>query len=462
MSLYGYSRKTTPNIDNFAKDAFVANNYIASSYLTPISEAGVHTGFYPQGNHVISFSSELNTNTPTIAEILRANGFRTAAFGNSPEFSLKARLGNSFKRGYEIYNIDSSRSYKNLPDINQIISWVKKDNNPFFLWIPLGGAHFPYGDVPDRFVDTSYSGFLKNDSLGFLTIGYIYKDKMFRNADALKNPSWMETRQTAEIKETRKLGVNDLQYIKDKYDDGIFYVDEYLKLLFEFLKESSLLDNTIVVIQSEHGEDMGEHAYIMHYDIWDTTVHVPLIVKLPKANGSISEALISGVDVLPTILDEVEIRNVKTDGKSFLELIKNPDVSEFGSEVFISRTPLWETVKTASTFWEQTENLKLKNARSPVQDLAVRNKDWKLIHRIARDTEKEYSWYSFISSDSIERQEFELYNLKMDAGEQENVFEENKNRQDVLVLLEKLYEFERQSKKKLELIKESTEAQPYF
>ncbi len=461
MSLYGYGRKTTPNIDEFAKDAYVADNYFSTSYLTPISEASVHTGFYPQKNQVINFASELNTNTPTIAEILRANGYRTAAFGDSPEFRPQSLIGNSLKRGYQSYNISSIRN----GDLtwNKITDWMK-GKKPFFLWLPLGLVHFPYGWSPDNFSNPSYQGILKGDSLGYYTVGFMYKNKLFNNADALKTARTMKdyfmmSAPTIEVNKTIDLKNEDIQYIIDKYDDGIYYVDEYISKLFAYLKDTKIIDNTIVMIQSEHGEDLNEHQYIMHYDIWDTTVHSPLIIKFPQSKGVRSDDLISGVDILPSILETLGIKYGKSDGISFLKTINNNN-SLKRKEVYLSRTPLWETIRTVSNYFPKRLELWDTDPLKHFQDYAIRDDRWKLIHRKARNIEKQYSWYSFLSGEPIDRDEYELYDIKSDPTEQHNIYRGHEK--ESKYLLDKLTIFEKEAESRLQNLSGNAQSQPYF
>lgn len=452
MSLYGYDRKTTPGIDDWAKNAFVSNNYFSTAYLTPVSEASVHTGFYPQGHQVINFESSLDKNKLTIAEILKSQGYQTAAFGSSPEFSPDTPIGKSFSRGFDTYNIDNFR-HKTLPNINTIKNWLSGKKN-FFIWIPIGAVHFNYGSVPDHFVDESYAGKLKGDSLGYYTLGFIFKDKIYRNSDALVNSSVLKTTPTIKVENTLDLTKSDKDYIISKYDDGIFYVDNFLSQLFSYLKESGLEKNTIVIFQSEHGEDLDEHGTFMHYDIWDTNTKLPLVIKLPGTKAVSDDQLISGVDLFSTLMDLLNLKYEKNDGLSFASAVGGISANR-RSEVFISRVPLWERLGIIHAFVPYAQAVINDEKKGILEDFAIRNDRWKLIHRTARDAIKKYSWYSFVSKEVITPDEWELYDLSVDPLEQKNVFKLNKDSFEIQDLMEKLTNFETEANSRLKLIPQS-------
>ena len=109
MSLYGYKRRTTPNLELLSKKAFVAENYNSTSYLTPISEGSVQTGLYTEINGITNFKKHFSKNIRTAAEILKANSYDTAAFGTSPEFRIWKGISLSFSRGFDIFDFSKRR-----------------------------------------------------------------------------------------------------------------------------------------------------------------------------------------------------------------------------------------------------------------------------------------------------------------------------------------------------------------
>ena len=95
----------------------------------------------------------------------------------------------------------------------------------------------------------------------------------------------------------------DIQYVIDQYDNGVRAFDEFLERFMNELTRRNLLDRTIIIIQSEHGEDLHEHGYFAHYDILDTQTHVPLLVLFPRLDTECRITSFAGsVDVFPTIV----------------------------------------------------------------------------------------------------------------------------------------------------------------
>lgn len=428
MGLYGYSRDTTPNIDLFAKDAVVFTNYFATSYLTPISEISVHTGCYPFTTGVINFNSLLSGKMETLAEVLKRNGYRTAAFGSSPEFFIHPTLKAAFSRGFDHYFVPDKNDLawtnkrfngRDELDIRDAILWarnIRQKDEPFFLWLAVGSAHWPYGqDEPAHFSDPAYDGFFKVETAPpgspqvpvFVDIyGHIYKNARYDNEQNM-------------IPEDVETGI---KYVIDRYDDGIVKTDRILKEVFDFLADPAVSANTVIVIQSEHGEDFGEHGYIAHYDITDTQTRVPLIIKMPQAKPGRINALISGVDIYPTILEALGLTSSRVDGESFYALLTDQAGYEPRTEIYLTRTPLWERLVSGLSHENWLMPFREKDDLSHYHDMAIRTEEWKLVHRLARDILDEYSWYGWLTGEPPFLPEYELYHLPSDPLELKNIY----------------------------------------
>ena len=439
VSSYGYSRKTTPNIDNLAKEGMLFKNYISQAYLTPISEMAVHTGLYPSSSGVSGFDAVLPKNFFTLAQILKVSGYKTAAFGNSPEFVIYPALKDNFDRGFDLYDIQLYR--EKLVNQKNIFNFLNKEKDkPFFLWLPLGSAHHKYGKFPKKFGDLTYKE--STNELGtnwFDKVLWIYNNVLYEFKDE---------------NSTKKANLNnkDIQYIIDRYDDDIFATDKWIGDFLAQLKNTGLDENTIVVVQSEHGEDFGEHGYIWHYDIFDTTLKTPLIIKNPTSNKKnlVIENQVQSIDLLPTILDFLNIAKPhQIEGSSLVLLAEGKKRKNNTDYIFVERTPLWERVmfqfddlikdekvlnqikessnlvKKALTSYYKDETIDLIQGKPffDQKDVALRTNNWKLIYRRSKDFQEKYSWWNVLSGSIKKMEDFELYNLKSDPAEQENVIE---------------------------------------
>lgn len=444
MGVYGYERNTTPAIDAWAKGAVVFENYIATSFLTPISEMSVHTGQHPFTNGVSHFSASLQDESETIAQILKRNGWQTATFSSSPEFTIFKELAPGFTRGYDYIESASATTTserwreRNAP--RQAVAWLKETrdtNSPFFVWISLGGVHWPYGkNAPYRFTSRAYDGFMKDiPNAVWSTYGYLYDGKRY-------DP------ETKEVIGT--VSEEDISFVRDRYDDGILHTDTMLRELFYYLKQSGLEESTIVIVHSEHGESLGERGYVAHYNIFDEEVRVPLIIKDPSFPSLRTSSIISGVDILPTVLELLSLEQPSTDGVSFVPHLQGEE-SAPRSDVFITRTPLWEKIIHAPEGYEGNP-----------YDTAIRSTSWKLIHRLSRQFQYEHGWWGVLTGTPTIVPEYELYDLTSDPGEKNNVFDEYAQHPEVMRLQEKLFEFERKIQSHAASIKLPPLIQPYF
>lgn len=423
MSLYGYGRDTTPNIDTFSQNAYVFNNYFSTSYLTPVSEASVQTGEYPFTNGLISFSTTMRGTDETLAEILKGQGYMTAAFGSSPEYRTGGTLATSFSRGFSVYqpfpqdyaDVYAARA-PNAP-VADALTWLTKKggvNRPFYLWLPLGGVHQPFNDAsPAVFDDPTYTGFFASTTNDFFPdpYAYLYGNKRYAASDVTRGPSSV----------VGSLAAADSQRIVDRYDDGVRATDAALAPLFAYLKTSGLNRNTIVILESEHGETLGERGYFWHYDIYDETTHVPLVIRVPWSVGGRVQALASGVDVMPTLLSLLHIQTPSNNGVDYAPFLSGATTTAPRSDVYITRTPLWEVTGSVVPALEKSD------ATAHYHDTAIRSAKWLLIHRLARAELAQYGWWQLLTGVHTESPEYELYDVQRDPGETTNVYQAHAN-----------------------------------
>jgi arylsulfatase A-like enzyme len=431
LPCYGYFRNTAPNICLIGEKSALFENFIVHSYLTPMSQMSIFTSQYPSTNGITSFFSVLKPDTVTLAEVLSNNGYKTAAFGSSPEVisafhimpgngsipTPEVDLVHAFGRGFDIFkDTDSFFGARQLPTM--ALDWLANNTQqPFFLWIPMGTVHWPYASlIPtefrSRFDPIDYEGILSDKVLNYGSVlSKIYKKRFYLNG-------------TASLLLTDK----DTDYVNARYDAGIYYTDSFVGALWQQLQQLKLDKNTLVVIYGVHGEDLMEHGYFTHYDIYDTEVKTPLIVYVPKAGSKRIKDQVRAIDLAPTILDLLNVSGMKSaQGKSLLPLTNDKHLNNLTA--FIERIPLWEEgilrFSGINSGIPIEYRLKLNELFRNItcEDTAIRTKDWKLIHRMSAMIEAKISWWAYISGQNITRPEFELYNLKDDPYEQENLIE---------------------------------------
>jgi arylsulfatase A-like enzyme/Tfp pilus assembly protein PilF len=260
LGCYGYPNVRTPNIDGLAAEGVLFKNTTAQSPLTLPSHSSIFTGNYPSRHGVRDNGGfYLGPENITLAELLKQNGWATSAFVGA--FVLDSRWG--LNQGFDYYydNFDFAKYKKISLDsvqreggevIKAFFDWFKTNGDRrFFSWIHFYDPHTPY-EPPEPY-KSEYSG--------------------------------------------RPWGL---------YDGEIAYVDSLIGKVLESLRQKGVLDKTIIVIAADHGESLGEHGESFHaFFIYDATVSVPLILRLPASNlkSKTIDDQVENVDIMPTLLD---------------------------------------------------------------------------------------------------------------------------------------------------------------
>ncbi len=266
LGCYGNKKIRTPKIDNLAAESVRFRTAVSQVPLTLPSHCTILTGTYPSFHGVRdNVGFRLSDSKTTLAEILKAQGYQTAAVVGA--YVLNSTFG--LNQGFDYYDDKISNPSRSGPVINlnsverpasEVIAhatnWLRSHSSsrsPFFMFVHLYDPHDPY-DPPGTFKE---------------------------------------------------------QYGDSPYDGEIAYVDHEVGKLLEFLKQKSLFENTIVVLTSDHGESFGEHQEWTHgFFIYDTTLLVPLIIKPVEKglSGRVVTEQVSLVDIVPTVLQLLAVR----------------------------------------------------------------------------------------------------------------------------------------------------------
>jgi len=342
LSLYNESMGTSPNLKKIGKNSAVFENALSVTSWTLPAHASIFTGKYPFNHNTTKIDQLLRAEENTLAEILSSNGYNTAAFVSGSyvnskyglsqgfetykdrldfisiahtfdKFSLKKALNpmiNLFsgkvytdtgELSYFYRNILGSDLMKTAEENNEMIfSWLEKNkNNKFFLFLHYFDPHDPY------------------------TLGEQFREK-FTN---ITKKSYLRL-----DVDKRYMPVNktDLEYVKSLYKAEIFYLDAYLGKLFEQLENMELINKSILIITSDHGEEFYDHGNFFHQrTLYEEVLKVPLIIHYPgKIKPSVIAQRVQNMDVFPTILDLLNINKPEDiDALSLMQLIKGVDYS---------------------------------------------------------------------------------------------------------------------------------------
>ena len=337
LSLYGYERETSPHLDALADDAVVFERCITNAPWTLPSFLSVMTGTYAYSHHqdpAASGSSGadvdvwemwfLTDNRWTLAEDLRARGFDTAGFVDN--HWLAPKFG--FTQGFSTYDWSAGRIDKldNDGGIRHVTRlarrWLsdRRRDDPFFLFLHCFDAHGPYSPEGD------HRGAFRTDGRP-LSPGEAWADGVHNVYGVV--PTYITTGEFPEDETPARVSTSLLHA---SYDEGIRMTDESIGRFLDHLRETGVYDESVIVVFSDHGETMGDEAYLFgHGTLDDAVLHVPLIVKLPgqrHAGKRVAEA-VQLVDLYPTVLELVGAETTGKDlhGRSLVPLIEERDES---------------------------------------------------------------------------------------------------------------------------------------
>jgi len=322
LSLYDDMRNTGRFLEEMARQGVVFKNAFVNSSVTNVSHGSMLTGMEPLKFDIIfSFDDEWLKGFTTLAEIFRNTGYLTTAYTGG--ILVTERLG--FDKGFESF-YEEGTLYKDKDiDIELILekalAWVSCNHeSPFFLFLHSYEPHGRYYKHEDFFGDVipmstnisecdafSFKHMLGEDSLDPSEINkYV---KLWKGKSQKVDP---------------RTSLSDIKCIEAIYDSEIAFVDFQLEKFFKTLRKKGLLDNTIVVITSDHGEAFFEHNLLEHGLLYEENLRVPLIFWGPNIiskNVSVEE-YVSSIDIVPTILDFTGIETQYSfDGRSLRHLI---------------------------------------------------------------------------------------------------------------------------------------------
>jgi len=313
MSTYGHHRETTPFIDQFASGAVVFEHARSQAACTFPSVNSLMTSRYTdvfarQGKGHFGIPEAY----PTIAEILDGHGYHTVAVSASPivrDTPSTLNPNGGFGRGFDRF-IEGC-VWKHGACVNRkIFQVLKRLEEPFFLYLHYMEPHAYYQPHPKY--EKKFAG--PYDGFDFIEQGNPKPISKMLYADGPK----------VEITD------RDIQHLVDLYDDEIRYFDDVFRRLLGRLEALGQLDETIVVLASDHGEEFLEHGHIGHCrGIWDTLTRVPLVLRIPGVDGRRLDAAVENLDIVPTILDYlgVDDEGIGLEGKSLRPLIEGREES---------------------------------------------------------------------------------------------------------------------------------------
>ena len=371
MSLHGYSRLTTPHIDAYAAGGTVFESTFSPHIPTSPAYASMFTGMDAFGTDVVALRHKgpLGSHVATLADILGDRGYSTTCvgFGNNPA-----------SRGFQNYlefsgwGTQAEGKSRKAENLNEValpeLQRLGQGDAPFFLFLRHMDPHSPY--LPPAPFERMFYDRNECDPTNH-SLDEVYDFAPF--ADYFR--SWFPE------------GCTDSEYIIAQYDGAVAYMDACISNLLRSVEDLGMAENTLVVIDSDHGETLHDHhCFYDHHSMYDPTLVIPLIFVQPGRvpAGVRVDDICQTKDIAPTILELMDIDTaIDFDGRSLVSRMNGGELEQ-ESEMYITECT-----------W-----MRKHGWRTP---------EWKLIHALEPDFHH--------------KPEVELYNLIADPEEETNLAE---------------------------------------
>ncbi len=338
---YGHQTPKTPNLDAFAASGVRFSRAFCNSPVCTATRQSLLTGRLPHSIGVTQLRSALSADTTTIADVLQANGYITAAYG-------KMHFNSTLKHGFEhrLYHQQHREYLKENPpkpvpdDIEALPQW-RPFRDHARVW--LNSMNIPYGAYDKDMLNT----WIAEQSSQFLID---HKDDTFCLFSSFNQPhspfrypiEYAKTYNPADMKVPEK-GPEDDWHIPDIYYDltheekqginaayytAVAYLDRNIGIVLDTLEETGLAENTMVVYIGDHGYALGHHGRFEKHTLFEESIHSPLVFRVPGMSkaGHVAEQLTEFIDIFPTIMEATGCQiPSEVEGNNLLPAIQGDD-----------------------------------------------------------------------------------------------------------------------------------------
>ena len=304
LGTYGFDGPVSPQIDSFAKESVQFERAFAQAPWTKPSIASLFTSLAPETHRVLSHDGKyadgdrashteaLPEEAATLAESFRQAGYATAAFVANPWLLRE----HGFAQGFDLFD---QRQGAGLPPRASVMldaarKWIdaRPQGQPFFAYVHLMDVHGPY-DAPEADYDAvrESPGLGPSRELDDATLAQI--------RPYLRRTRWIDGPD-----------VRDVRTWRARYAAGVHALDRQLGAFLASLGKSGVLDRTLVVVTSDHGEELADNGGWDHgFRLYEHQIHVPLLVRMPggAGGGRRVQEIVSLVDVMPSVLGQAGI-----------------------------------------------------------------------------------------------------------------------------------------------------------
>ena len=279
LGFMGNPRGLTPRLDVLAAESVIFDKAIAPAPWTLATHASLFTSKLPFDHHARLDFQKVAPRQVMLAESFRQAGYRTAAF--TADGYVAASFG--FSQGFELYDESDDREHDALSrTLGLALDWLRREGDtPYFMFLHTYEAHSPYTHAEKA--DPSLKGRLSTRFTN-LEIEDIRHDRLTLTPD-------------------------ERRWVQQLYDGDVAYLDALIGAFFDTLRKEGILDRAILVVVSDHGEDLWDHSVERSpghgHSLYQELIHVPLFVRWPDSlrGGARIATRVSLLDVAPTLLE---------------------------------------------------------------------------------------------------------------------------------------------------------------
>jgi hypothetical protein len=312
LGCYGYELPTSPAIDRLAERSVRFEAAFAPEPWTLTSHVSLMTGLAPAA-HGVEEDRALGPDAPTLAQALAAAGWTTAAVVDSVPW-MDGRYG--LDRGFHLYRAVQGGAAGKLAVVDGLLDDLGE--SPAFLFLHLFDVHSDFERLPYEAEPADRERFA-----GWYGGAFDGCEEGRGCASA-----WLQSlNRSGEVPDE-----DERRWLVSLYDAGIASLDRQIGRLLDALERRGWLQDAIVVLTADHGEEFFEHGRALHEQLYDESLRVPLLVRLPEGlRGAVCDELVGLVDVAPTLLELCGLPPLEGQGRSFARLlgeIDGPSVRE--------------------------------------------------------------------------------------------------------------------------------------
>lgn len=371
LGCYGLSSSNSPFIDRFARSSVLFENHLTNAPWTKPAMGSLFTSLYPHQHRAYYWSDNLKNENLSMAEVFLDRNYRTLAIQSNPSITSR----HNFAQGFQDYTELPIESGEKATE--EFSAWLERNHKkPFFAYVHFMDTHMPYNAAHEFSSILGIEGEDGTESLDFKTL---------------------------DIRILTELGLDreKKDALHALYDRAVRDIDRHFERLIDCLSKFDVLDNTLIIFTSDHGEEFWEHGGFAHgHTLYNELIHVPLIIHYPRLfSANRIPVYTQHLDVLPTLLSLTGTRrSFHMMGRNLIPIMANPTLKM--NTVFFFEGILFGEEKRAI----------LKNG-------------WKLIENPQRHSKGTFATLGDLENlmDNEKKDGYELYDLTRDSLESVNL-----------------------------------------